>query len=179
MQLLSARYSELSRDFKTMQSDDSPAQWQGFILGLICRGLSADDRQIRQLCAQVLNDSDNLPGTLIANVTEMALDAAEGFKKKNLPLLLPDNKAPAQERLFALSELAYGLTLGLVMGKRESKVKDPELLDALQTLNAVHQVEYDTEAIEEEDYQSILEYIESTLLQLHSRFAAALKKAQA
>lgn len=175
MQINNQRFHDIEAKFKALQCDDSPAVWQGVILGLTARALSPEDRKLRDLCAQVLNDGQPLPGTLSALVTELALDAKDGFKKDELMVILPTDKTAL---LTALSQLCYGLTLGLSLrlepgsdGSLFIKVKDPHILDFLHTLQELQRVDEDSE-LDKEALDTVLNYLEDNLCVIHD----ALKK---
>ena len=176
MQILGARFDELKKELQTLQAADGPALWQGLILGLSARGLSADSRMLRDTVAAVLNDGQPLPGALIAIITELAIDAQDGFNKDNLPLMLP--KSGQQARLQALADLCYGLTLGLAYDPKAAaqqvaqKVSSPQRLEFLRTLQQLQQVDPDS-SLEEEDFQAVLDFIESELLREHNRSVKA------
>ena len=174
MQLIPKRYAELEAQLKALQAADGPAVWQGLILGLCAKGLTADSRLLRSEAAQVLNDGQPLPGALIAVITELSLDAEDGYKKNDLPVLLPDS--PASLRLKAFSDRCYGLTLGLSLDPKSlgqhqlvsQKIGDPALLDFLRTLQQLQQVDENSE-LSEDDFSTVLSYLEDELLALRAR----------
>lgn len=170
MQINNQRFHDIENKFKALQCDDSPAVWQGLILGLTARALSPEDRKLRTLCAQVLNDGQPLPGTLSALVTELALDAKAGFNKDELSVILPSDESAL---LTALSQLCYGLTLGLSLRLEKSsdgslfiKVKDPHILDFLHTLQELQRVDEESE-LDKEALDTVLNYLEDNLCAIH------------
>ena len=178
MQILSKRCDELTSQLKALQTSDSPSVWQGLILGLCACGLNAAGRELRDAAASVLNDAQPLPGALIAVVTELALDAEDGFKRQDLPLLLPAGSAPA--RLTGLADLCYGLTLGLSLPKGQAqagthealqKINDPQLYDLLKTLQQLQNVDESAD-LDEADFSAVLSFIENELLAVQRRVTA-------
>ncbi len=174
MRLEHQRFTEISADFKALQSDDSPALWQGLILGVCARRPGLEDKKIKQLCAQILNDGEPLPGRLTALVSEMIIDARSGFEHNEITLLLPSG--PASARLQALSDLCYGLMLGLTLDPEQksttgrSKISDPNLRDFLSTLQELQRVD-DQAELDEESFTTVLTYLEETLCALQDSFA--------
>ncbi len=177
MQILSKRYAELSAELQRQQAADGPAVWQGLVLGLCARGLTADQRALRDSCAAILNDAQPLPGALIAVITELSLDAQDGLEKNNVPLLQPAGSSA--ERLQALADLCYGLILGLAFDPKSSgtsrptqKVASPKRLELLRTLQQLQQVDPSGE-LDEDDLNEVLSFIESELLREYQRSVKA------
>lgn len=168
------RFEEISSLFKALQCDDSPALWQGMILGACARRPQIEERKVKLLCAQILNDGEPLPSRLNALVEEMIIDARAGFAHHELTLLLP--AAPAQARLQALSALCYGLMHGLSLDPDQksdhspAKISDPNLLDFLNTLLELQRVDEQDE-LDEESFATVLTYLEETLCAVQDSFS--------
>lgn len=167
-------YSDLVQDLKNAGISEAPYQWFGFTLGLICRGIDPSSREFLSLCSLILNDNEPLPGNTVAVLTNIALECQRNLKNKssqNTLLVFPDDKFPKIERLQVLSDLAYGLSLGLSADGQKGilhKIEDPDLLDGLHTLSAISDVD-PNEDLAEEDLSEVLAYIYNLALNSYKK----------
>ncbi|MBO6258502.1 MAG: hypothetical protein J6M93_04125 [Succinivibrio sp.] len=167
-----AEFNNLSSRLKKAGISDETYQWYGFVLGLISKGFSPQERSIVQLCAEFLNDNQPLPGTLIAELTSISLDCKIACEEQDKDILkFPDNKQLKRYRLEALSDLAYGLTLSLPIDVKKGKmgrISDPQLLDDLRSLSEIAKVDQDSE-FAEEDLSEILDFIRELIFKYYSK----------
>ena len=85
-------YKETAQIFKRYGIHDDPALWQAFTLGLTAKGFIPGDRVLTLKVCELLNDSNPLPGEIIALITGFAIDAEEMLKNGHTPkLMLPSS----------------------------------------------------------------------------------------
>ena len=171
---MSLSYSKLIQDLKDASICDTPYQWFGFTLGLVARGVDPGARDFLSLCSMILNDNEPLPGNTVAALTNIALDCQRNLKNKSSQetlLVFPDSKVSKNERLKVLSDLAYGLSLGLSADGQNGilhKIEDPDLLDGLHTLSAISDVD-PNEDLAEDDLSEVLTYIYNLVLNSYKK----------
>ena len=122
----------------------------------------AANRQLTEL----LNDSNPLPGEIIALITSFAIDAEERLKNGKVPeLMLPPSDDKPQARLYALAQSAYGLSLGLSCDlKGFDDIKDKDLKDDLKTLIQIGKLDTESEELDEDDFKSVKDFMENLSL---------------
>ncbi len=169
-----ADYKQVIGELSQAGINENHYQWYGFILGLLCRKYDPSSRMFLAFCAKVMNDDEPLPGVLVAYLTNYALDCERNLKNKadaKTLFALPDNTCKKEERLNVLSDLAYGLSLGLVAdseGTLTHKITDQDLLDDLHTLSAIAQVD-PNEDLAEEDLDEVLNFMRDATFKAYKK----------
>ena len=159
-------YKETAQIFKRYGIHDDPALWQAFTLGLTAKGFIPGDRLLTLKVCELLNDSNPLPGEIIALITGFAIDAEEMLKNGHTPkLMLPSSDEKPQARLYALAQSAYGLSLGLSCDlKGFDDITDKDLKDDLKTLIQIGKLDTDSDELDEDDFKSVKDFMENLSL---------------
>ena len=157
---------------------------QGFILGMLARGLSSSDSKMLSNTVDILNGGVALSGKAIAIFTTLMIELERDLKQNTVNLFLPTakDKASNKERITALSDVAHGVLLGLSVpdnaGNDAAKELDPmqsapinvmsdpksaymeikrksaAAQEQLQTLEAIANADSDSE-LDEEDFECV------------------------
>lgn len=169
-----ADYKQIKTELQSAGISENHLQWYGFVLGLLCRDYDPSSRMFLAISSKIMNDDEPLPGVLVAYLTNYALDCKRNLQAKakaTALFSLPLNDTGKEERLGALADLAYGLSLGLVAsddGSFSHKISDPDLLEGLHTLSAISQVD-PKEDLAEEDLNEVLEYMRTLALNTYKK----------
>lgn len=158
-------YAEYSSLLRNEGSDDLPTVYQGLIYALIANGYDAGSRELRTKVASLLNGGEGLPGSMIAMLTDLAVDAGEALKQGKPQFLMPGEQ---KDRLQALAGLAYGTALGLPFKADGTTFEDHSLMEEVMTLNDIGRVD-DEGDFSEEDFKVIVDYIATALTKAYRR----------
>ena len=155
--------------------------------GLLCALLSFNNKIREQAWVDSLLSSHIEPGDEKgeqAYQTVMALfrETSKAFEAQDfqLPLLLPDDDLPLEERIDALAEWCQGYLTGLhLMGVKLGQVTEPaDLKEALDDLLAISQVELtpeeESDPKSEEHYVELVEHIKVAVLTVSSELKESL-----
>ena len=169
-------YEDAKKLFKHYSIHDEPALWQSFTVGLVAKNFIPGDRILTLKVCELLNDGNPLQGEIIAFITNFALDAESNLKSNKAPtLLLPENNALAKERLYALSQSAYGLSLGLSCDLQGfDKIKDADLKEDMQTLLQINSLDTDSEDFDEGDFDNVKSFMSELALRFYKKQPAVL-----
>lgn len=134
--------------------------------GMLCALFSAEVKLKQQAWVDSLLNGHIEQGQIEAETAYRVLQqlyqaTAEAFQADDfsLPLLLPEDDAPLEARIDALSEWCEGYLTGLhLLGLDIEKNKNPEMQSAFSDLLAVSQVELTLE--DEADPQTETRYVE-------------------
>ena len=159
------RYLEYEKLLQAEGSADTPSVYQGFILGLAVNHFPCADKVMRKKIQDFLNGGEPLPGSLIAMITDLAVDAENDLKQGKLNFLLPESE---HDKLSALSGLAYGLSMALPFKVDGTTHKSAEVMDAVMTLSDIGKVDEEGD-FSSDDFQVILDFIAQTLLKIYKQ----------
>ncbi len=159
-----SRYHDYQKLLQQEGSDDSPPVFLGVILGLLANGFEEGSKELRDKISDILNGGEPLPGSLIAMITELSIDAQKALKQGKIYFIWPDDN---REKLTALSALCYGCSLSLPFKRDGSSHNNSKVMDDIITLSEITRVDEDGE-YSEEDFEVILEFISKTVLKIYN-----------
>ncbi len=165
MVIKTGSYAKVLKELTESGISENQFQWYALMIGAMAKGVSAGSRVFMNIFSEILNAGEPLPGSVVAALTNLAMDSEEKLSNADGDLFaMPDSSVDKKIRLGVLSDLAYGLSLGLSIsaqsGKPE-KITDKELLKDLNTLSEISRVDTEDE-LEEEDLDSVLEFMIDT-----------------
>lgn len=154
------RYNDL---LASQESDDTVSTYQGLILGLTAAGFKLEDNSLNSKLKELLNSGQSFPGSVIAMVTDLAIDAKMMLQDSKIEFLIPSNR---QEQLLALSQLCYGIAMGLAMS---GDTRDPRLVEYITAINDVSRVDYEESDFDAEDLKVVTGYLAEALLYAYGK----------
>ncbi len=164
------RYNDL---LASQESDDTVNTYEGLILGLTAAGFRLEDNSLKNKLQEILNAGQSFPGSIIAMVTDLAIDAKLMLKEHKIEFMIPSSR---QEQLPALSELCYGIALGLAMS---GDTRDPKLMEYVTAINDVSRVDYEDNDFDDEDLKVVTGYLAEALLYAFGKNRSDLIKTSA
>lgn len=155
-------YNKVLKDLSESGITESHFQWYSLMIGLLAKGFEPGDRIFISVFSSLLNDGQPLPGALVANLSNLAIDAKEKIENGDADLFaMPDSSVEKKLRLQVLADLSYGFALGLTVNSKDGsleKISDKDLLADLNTISEVSRVDIDAD-LDEEDLDNVLEFM--------------------
>ena len=156
-------YDKVLKDLNSAGISENPFQWYALVIGVMSRGMESSGRILIQTLSNLLNDGEPLPGTIVATMTNLAMDLEDRLENADSDLFaMPDDSYDNSLRLKVLADICYGLSLGLTVnaqsGALEEKIKDTKLLEDLNTISEIARVDPESE-LDEEDLDNVLEFL--------------------
>lgn len=165
--------TEFQQLIKSLHIDYSPAEFHGFLSGLIAGGVQ--DESWKTLTYQFTNDGHAFSQAPLAQLTELYQQLNDSFDEANTLFSL---WLPAEEDGFALADAIAEWTshflLGLGLAQLTLQQETDEVGEAIDDLDEIAKLGYDEADNSEELLEAgeeVVEYLRVITLFLHSHFA--------
>lgn len=173
-------HTEFSQLIKTLSIDYTPAEFHGFLCGLIAGGLQ--DNSWQTLTFQFTNDGHAFSQSGLQPLIALYEQLSEGFEQANTHFTLwlfdeEDGFATAD----GIAEWTSHFLLGLGLAQPKLSQETDEVGEAIDDLDEIAKLGYDeTDNSEEllDAAEEIIEYLRVVALFLHSHFQPATTRTQ-
>lgn len=167
-------YAKVLKDLQSCGIQENPFSWFALMIGLVAKGVEPGSRVFINVFSNLLNDSQSLPGAVVATLTNLGLEAKDQIEEASNDLFaFPDESFDKKLRLKVLADLSYGLALGLTVNKEDGsleKVSSHEALADLNTISEVSKVDIEAE-LDEDDLDSVIEFMIDVVVKNYQLFA--------
>ncbi len=162
----------------------SPAELHGMLCGKLSGGAALDRDDWLGTAVEFLDLTDAPDAEISGALDRLLADTATQLQSETfaLELLLPDDRAPFEQRVEALGQWCHGFLNGFgsagIAGDRQLSA---EAAEALRDFAAIAQIEAEPEENEEgeADLMEISEYVRIAALNLYLELAGPAKSAPA
>ncbi|MGN1281128.1 MAG: hypothetical protein ACI4UM_04415 [Succinivibrio sp.] len=155
-------YKKILEDLTSAGLTDGHFVWYSLMVGALAKGVQPASRVFINIFSNLLNDAQPLPGSLVAALTNLAMDTTDRIENSDEDLFaMPDDSYDKKLRLKTLADLSYGLSLGLTVNAEDGsleKITDREALADLNTISEVAKVDVDAE-LDEEDLDNVVGFM--------------------
>ncbi|MEG9529963.1 UPF0149 family protein [Mannheimia indoligenes] len=174
-----------SQEFKQLitqlQIEDTPAEFHGFLCGLIAGGIQDDSW--KTLTYQFTNDGHAFSVEPLKQLTEFYRQLTDSFSQANtlFSLWLPENDEDGFALADGISEWTNNFLLGLGVAQPTLQQETDEVGEAIDDLDEIAKLGYnedDNNAELLEAGEEVLEYLRVLALFLHSHFALGVPKTE-
>ncbi|AGQ25435.1 hypothetical protein F382_05425 [Mannheimia haemolytica D153] len=174
-----------SQQFKQLvsqlQIDDTPAEFHGFLCGLIAGGIQ--DESWKTLTYQFTNDGHAFSIEPLNTLTDFYQQLSESFSEANtlFSLWLLQNEEDGFALADGISEWTNSFLLGLGVAQPKLQQETDEVGEAIDDLDEIAKLGYSDDDNNEELLEAgeeVLEYLRVLALFLHSHFALGVPKTE-
>lgn len=155
-------YKKVLDDLTNAGLPEGQFVWYSLMIGVLSKGVKPASRIFINIFSNLLNDGQPLPGTLIAALTNLAMDTEDKIENADEDLFaMPDDSFDKRLRLKTLADLSYGLSLGLTVSASDGsleKITDKEALADLNTISEVAKVDEEAE-LDEDDLDNVVGFM--------------------
>lgn len=166
--------TEFKQLITQLQIEDTPAEFHGFLCGLITGGINDDSWQT--LTYQFTNNGHAFSVKPLQTLTEFYQQLSESFKEANtlFTLWLPENEDDGFALADSIAEWTNSFLLGLGLAQPQLHQETDEVSEAINDLDEIAKLGYNDEDNNEELLEAgeeVIEYLRVLSLFLHSHFA--------
>lgn len=172
---------EFKQLISQLQIEDTPAEFHGFLCGLIAGGIQDDSW--KTLTYQFTHDGHAFSVEPLTKLTEFYQQLTESFLETNtlFSLWLPENEEDGFALADGIYQWANSFLLGLGVAQPKLQQETDEVGEAIDDLDEIAKLGYNDEDNNEELLEAgeeVLEYLRVLALFLHSHFALGIAKAE-
>ncbi|OOR99878.1 hypothetical protein B0187_03480 [Haemophilus paracuniculus] len=166
--------SDFQKLIKDLQISDTPAEFHGFLSGLIAGGVQ--DESWKTLTYQFTNDGHAFSQAPLAELSDFYQQLGESYQQANtlFSLWLPANEEDGFALADGIAEWTSHFLLGLGVAQPKLQQETDEVGEAVDDLDEIAKLGYhedDDNAELIEAGEEIVEYLRVVALFLHSHFA--------
>lgn len=153
----------------------TPAELHGVVAGLLCGGVSTQDRKWLTEVIELVNNGEQLTAAVRGWVVELFDATRIALSEQNgLELLLPDDDADFSLRLEAVSELVQAFLAGFAVTRKNLSDASEELQEIIKDLSSISLMddEFDDSVSEENEdaYLVVYEHIKLGMMLAYDEF---------
>lgn len=173
--------TEFKQLISQLQIEDTPAEFHGFLCGLIAGGVQDDSW--KTLTYQFTNDGHAFSVAPLQTLTEFYQQLTESFGEANtlFSLWLPENEEDGFALADGIAEWTSSFLLGLGVAQPKLQQETEEVGEAIDDLDEIAKLGYNEDDNNDELLEAgeeVVEYLRVLALFLHSHFALGATKSE-
>ncbi len=154
------------------------AEVHGILSGMLCGGMSLTDRKWMNVLSDTINQGDDFNHEIQQCLNDLFNQTCEQLLESEfaLQLLLPDDKAPINDRGMAIINWVQGFMLGFGLFQQDLVPCSEEVREALEDFANIAQMEEPMSEDEESERAlfEVMEYVKISALLCYSELGKTL-----